>query len=213
MSHFTVLVVGKDYEAALTPFQENDGTCPEEYLEFMAEVPKGQVKRYIKKRLSEMPKLEQARYSKFSDKEFLKRYGGFTPNEKGDYGYYANPNSKWDWYSMGGRWRGYFKLKPGKEGVVGDRSGLNKKDTRIWPGGVDQARKGDIDFDGMYKERPNDTATFAVLKDGEWYEKGEMGWWCMVKDEKSNDAWDREFKKLLDSIPDDEFLTMVDCHI
>ena len=213
MSHFTVLVVGKGHEGALAPFQENDGTCPEEYLEFMAEVPKRQVKRYIKERLSKMAVTDRPGYARLSDEAFMKKYAGFIRNEKGDFGYFANPNSKWDWYEMGGRWRGYFKPKPGRSGVVGKMSSFDKKDMRIWPEGVDQAYKGYIDFEAMFKERPNDIATFAVLMDGKWYEKGEMGWWGMVRNEKADEDWNNEFRMLIDSIPDDLLLTVVDCHI
>jgi hypothetical protein len=55
--------------------------------------------------------------------------------------------------------------------------------------------------------------TFAVLKDGKWYERGEMGWWGVVRDEKDPDAWSREFAALIDGLPDDTLLTIVDCHI
>lgn len=213
MSHFTVMVVGKNYEGQLAPFQENDGTIPEEYLEFAVEVPKRGVRRYIKERLSQLPRTDQPKFARLSDAAFMKRYGGFTANENGDYGYFTNPDSKWDWYRMGGRWRGYFKLKKGKTGIVGEEAGLDKSDSRIWPNGVDQARKCDIDFDAMFKKRPNDTATFAVLANGKWYEKGEMGWWAMVRNEKANEDWNGEFKKILDSISDEELLTIVDCHI
>ena len=30
---------------------------------------------------------------------------------------------------------------------------------------------------------------FAVVKNGEWYERGEMGWWAMVSNEKSEEEW------------------------
>jgi hypothetical protein len=53
--------------------------------------------------------------------------------------------------------------------------------------------------------------TFAIVKDGVWYEKGEMGWWACVTNEKSN--WSEEFAKLLDEIPDDALLSVYDCHI
>lgn len=55
--------------------------------------------------------------------------------------------------------------------------------------------------------------TFAVLKDGQWYEKGKMGWWACVSDAKDEDVWADEFNKLLDSTSDDTLLTIVDCHI
>ena len=213
MSHFTVLVVGKDFEGSLAPYQENNGDCPEKYLEFMVEVPKITVKQYIKDKLLSMSSADRAKYVHLSQKKFMSTYAGFRANEKGDYGYFGNPDSRWDWYRMGGRWRGFFKLKPGKTGTIGERSSYEKKDERIWPGGVDQARKGDIDFTGMYKAKPKDVATFAVLMDGEWYQKGDMGWWGIVSKGKTDDVWQKEFKKLLDVISDDELLTLVDCHI
>lgn len=54
-------------------------------------------------------------------------------------------------------------------------------------------------------------STFAVIKDGEWYEKGEMGWFGVVSDEKGD--WIDRFNKMLDELPDDTLLTVVDCHI
>jgi hypothetical protein len=65
-----------------------------------------------------------------------------------------------------------------------------------------------------YIERARNKAicTFAVLKDGQWYERGAMGWWGMVADDKG-DEWPKQFNELLDSLPDDTLLTVVDCHI
>lgn len=56
-------------------------------------------------------------------------------------------------------------------------------------------------------------STFAVLKDGEWYEKGNMGWWGMASDEKDEDEWNRQFSELINSIPDNTLLSVYDCHI
>lgn len=53
--------------------------------------------------------------------------------------------------------------------------------------------------------------TFAVLKDGIWHERGNMGWWAIVTDEK--DDWPTKFQSLWDSIDDEETLTIIDCHI
>jgi len=57
----------------------------------------------------------------------------------------TNPDSKWDWHSLGGRWRGYFKLKPGRKGTLGN-PGVSKNKLKY---DVDQALKGDIDFAWM----------------------------------------------------------------
>jgi hypothetical protein len=54
---------------------------------------------------------------------------------------------------------------------------------------------------------------FAVLKSGEWYERGEMGWWGVVHDEKDKNRWEREFESLLKDLDPEMILTVVDCHI
>ena len=63
----------------------------------------------------------------------------------------------------------------------------------------------------LQNARNSAMVTHAVLKDGKWYEKGEMGYWGFVHGEK--DTWENEFNKLLDSIPEDELLSVYDCHI
>jgi hypothetical protein len=200
----------------------------------------------------------------------------------------TNPNKKWDWYELGGRWTGKFKLKlDATTGRLG-RPGLMTDVGHI--GTADQAIKRDIDFDGMRDEagakagvtwdnahriiagrefrswdalreahpgnieaaraeywaqpaikdldaakltgfhddasqflasreqyvqtaRDAACATFAVLKDGTWYERGAMGWWGAVHDEKDRDEWNRQFTALLDSVHDFTLLSIYDCHI
>lgn len=55
--------------------------------------------------------------------------------------------------------------------------------------------------------------TFALVKDGKWYEKGEMGWWACVSNEKEQSDWNKEFNDLLESIPNDTLISVFDCHI
>jgi hypothetical protein len=56
-----------------------------------------------------------------------------------------NPDSQWDWYSVGGRWTGYFPIKAGATGELGE-SGVfdNKAD----PNTADIVLKKDIDIEG-----------------------------------------------------------------
>jgi hypothetical protein len=54
-------------------------------------------------------------------------------------------------------------------------------------------------------------STFAFLRNGHWAEKGKMGWFAMVSNE--NDSWPDIFTKLFNDIPDDEWVSVVDCHI
>jgi hypothetical protein len=193
--------------------------------------------------------------------EYLKEWHGIEDTAKQGYDY--NPKAKWDWYQLGGRWTGFFKLKPQTTGKVGDFSLLSNRRAEI--GTADQARKCDIDFEKMkqenFKEASKDydefeekykkgelnpgegyweygvenvgkdadhyvpepreqylkkhasISTFAVLKDGEWYEKGEMGWWGCISDEKDPDEWNEQFTKLLEEQPEDTLLSVFDCHI
>lgn len=54
---------------------------------------------------------------------------------------------------------------------------------------------------------------FAVVKDGKWYEQGNMGWWGIVVDEKDKGVWEREFNNLIEDLAPESWLTVVDCHI
>jgi hypothetical protein len=221
--------------------------------------------------------------------KFAKDYHGYTKEVDGRYGYYANPCAKWDWYEVGGRWSGYFKLKEGAEGERGE-PGVFGTGRNEGPEYVDVARKMDIDVEGMqedarkaaeerydnamkavaaiarpvwssweecrekhgedidaardeYNNHPYIKAlkeatgywevdeffqskdvylaraargvlsTFAVLKDGKWYEKGKMGWFAIVANKKTPEDWDELFYQLWESIPDDTVVTLVDCHI
>lgn len=193
--------------------------------------------------------------------DYLSQWHGIEDTEV--QGYSFNPQAKWDWYQLGGRWAGFFTLTPDGYGERGQRSWTNEN-VAIKPHTVDQARKCDIDFDKMrddnfenasktydefeqkfkagemepgdgyfnygiqnmgdrdnyipetreqYLKRQVAVSTFAVLKDGVWYEKGEMGWWGCVSDEKDPDEWIDQFNKLLADLPDDTLLSLYDCHI
>lgn len=237
MSHFAVLVIGDDVEGQLRPYQENNmGDCPGEFLEFhdiedeyrkkyetecgsMVKLASGELVCAYDNRFRnpdflngphwvypegavEVQVPHSARYPTFE--EFMREYcgdGGRDPS-KGRYGYWENPNSKWDWYLVGGRWTGFFKLKDGANGSHGE-PGLMTDPPEA--GTADIVKLGDL------AEPPR--RTFAVVKDGKWYERGRMGWWAMVSDEKAEEAWESEFHNLLDGLPEDTTLTIVDCHI
>ena len=187
MSHFTVLVIGDDHEAALAPFQENNmGDCPREYMAFhdledeyrleydsesrgMKRLPDGRlVSPYdsaFKVGGSKYGFSSSDTYT-FPDgtqdvevpfKELYPTIEAFAADwhgtkerdpEKGRFGYWENPNKKWDWYQVGGRWSGLLKLKPGAHGLTGE-TGLMGSNHARGADRADQARKRDIDFDGM----------------------------------------------------------------
>lgn len=88
------------------------------------------------------------------DLEGAHKYGWCRINEAGEVIELidrTNPNKKWDWYQIGGRWSGFLKLKDGATGGMGKRSWTNREDDQR-AGWVDSARKGDIDVAGMRDE-------------------------------------------------------------
>lgn len=97
---------------------------------------------------------------------FITDYAGYKFNEaEGKYGYYRNPSAKWDWYQIGGRWRGFFPVKPDAWDriVVGESGAFDNEQT---PGHSDVVRLCDIDMDVV----ANKTRERAEKFWGEWQE-------------------------------------------
>ncbi|WP_186125987.1 hypothetical protein [Burkholderia gladioli] len=65
----------------------------------------------------------------------------------------------------------------------------------------------------IQQARDSSTVTYALVKDSQWAARGEMGWFGMSRNEVGTDDWNRKFNELIDSLPDDTLLTVVDCHI
>jgi hypothetical protein len=285
MSHFTVLVISDNVEEQLQPYHEYECTGTED--EYVVFVPAKETEEELQ------AKFEENKEDYKSFEQFMSDWYGYRQNEEGVWGNKTNPNSKWDWYTVGGRWSGFFKTKEGVEGLLG-RPGVFGNEPQ--EGGADIIRKGDVDWEGMreeagveaakkwdvvnegikdtpeheswesirermkdeideareiyhnqervkafkevcnkhqdlfgwfssveeylcdketYVERAKNSSitTYAVVKDGVWYQKGSMGWWGMSSDEMSQDEWNQKYWELIQSVPDDEILTLVDCHI
>lgn len=63
----------------------------------------------------------------------------------------------------------------------------------------------------IFKAKELKSGTFAVVTpDGEWHEKGKMGWFAIVTDEDAN--WDKQCKELV-AQHGDNYAVLVDCHI
>ena len=74
--------------------------------------------------------------------EFMKDYNGENfDEEQKDWGYWENPNAKWDWYSIGGRWKGLLKAKAGIHGESSLVMPIENKEGRY-----SSAKVKDIDF-------------------------------------------------------------------
>ena len=130
MSHFTVMVFGENVEEKMDPYWELDLSQKEmkEDCRSSFEDKTEEVKRRFEKEIQEMVILPNGKRvfswedknneavetvkTKTSEiykdwKEFAKEWFGYVVD--GDRcGYYYNQDAKWDWYSVGGRWRGFF---------------------------------------------------------------------------------------------------------
>ena len=283
MSHFTVAVFtddakGEDFETALAPFHEFECTgLDDQYVQDMDVTE--DARSEFEGRRNDDPK---------TFLEFVQDYYGYKSVLAGEgpdfedthkYGFIqldplggvakvinrTNPNAKWDWYVLGGRWQGMLRVKDGatpmigRPGVFGDMDdaanaadsclvkdldfeGMRQKvvDERRarweenWPelkAKIDKANDDELEkvlnhakwiwgYDGSatveeFVAKASPFGTYAVLKDGEWYEKGEMSWWCMASNEKDEDAWQAEFDKLLQEAANSDTMriSIVDCHI
>jgi len=334
MSHFTVMVFGDDVEEQLAPYHEYECTgVDDEYVvdvdqsdeieEFLAKViyvgkskETGDLDYHFNEEsgaeyLDDWSPMTRAKYIEVAGldlDEEIKDYFGVEKKEDGKFYLHTNPNAKWDWYLVGGRWSGFFKLKEGADGDVGEQS-LIMKSQGVEPvesGYADSTLKGNIDLEAMMEEdrqrankqfdhlvaaigdiepvswtefrearqangmnmdairdewretdfqkaltaygkkiddpwlfalsdvyvdfylhlplnvarvryvetaAANAITPFAFIKDGQWIERGEMGWWACVSNEKDKDDWQQQFVDMFNALPDDTLVTVVDCHI
>lgn len=99
---------------------------------------------------------------------FMKDWAGYDERDAqmGRYGYWENPNAKWDWYQIGGRFAGLLKLKEGAaSGIKGERSWTNEE-TVIPKNQVDSAKVKDIDFSMDEKEYKENVRFWELVVEG-----------------------------------------------
>ncbi len=169
MSHFSVAVFHRedqDVEDLLAPYDEGIVVAP--YIKYTREQAIAKVRKEIEdyknglyaEYLANPEKYEKncsnESHLKYLREDFPKKlnwtddecyedvarwYDDEDMDEDGNIYSTYNPNSKWDWYSIGGRFPGMLKSKNGEHG---DGSAFNAN-PRV-DGEFDSARVGDIDF-------------------------------------------------------------------
>lgn len=149
MSHFTVLVIGDDYEGQLAPYNEDIQVAPykryESDVDWLREV-------YAKEHDGQQPPSDQA-LAEFLNEHWEDEHD-YGVDDMGVFQWSTyNPDSKWDWYTVGGRWRGYFKLTErmaeddAARAAVGS-PGVFGNDPRY---DADVVNRGDVDAEAMRK--------------------------------------------------------------
>ena len=233
MSHFITAVfhhADEDIESLLAPFNEQD----ENYMKFY---PTDYSKEELEKTYKEV---KEVLGCKTLD-EFMRKYYGFIQNEDGEWGYMSNSNAKWDWYQVGGRWNGFFRTKDGQDSNEALAKDLDlspdpevyRHALRFWEviveGSPLQGWEEEADFFSIYKptyyiDQYGDKEHYAqsassqapwafVTADGDWLEKGQMGWWC-VSDatQETRSTFEDAYRQYVADHPD-LIVTAVDCHI
>lgn len=130
-----------------------------------------------------------------------------------------NPNSKWDWWSYGGRWNGTIR-----GAYRGDQDTIESITGRPGVGfnfGDEYRQFGEnvinvSDYCALLEnpETREDVRSFAVLTpDGQWLEKGSMGWWGMVANESDADDWIDCLISTFDQYRDGYVAVGLDLHI
>ena len=174
----------------------------------------------------------------FYEAEAYPEQVGADGNEYSTY----NPDSKWDWYQIGGRWSHSLR---DYEGNYHDTLRIADWDYnymspeavktygRMWDIAVEGAEPTEEEKDGLwrlykpeyYREKYGNKSeyiksmltfsTYAVLTaDGEWLAPGKMGWFGIsMADTKTEGEWERNFTRLIDTADKDMYITIVDCHI
>lgn len=138
---------------------------------------------------------------------YMREWHEMELNEVGEYGHWENPNGKWDWYQVGGRWTGLIEAT---DGEYGGRSWCNEGEP-YEAGHYDTALMADVTF-------IDPSCVHDVLTpDGVWHEcetwheelkSDEHPWGTFVKDP----TFKTDFKKrFLDPYPHCR-VTVVDYH-
>lgn len=221
MSHYNVAVFHRkdqSIEDLLAPYNENKSVEP--YV------------RFTRDEAIDYARHNFTGYGDKSDDECWQAVANDYDDRTDDMGnIYStyNPQSKWDWYSVGGRWSGEFI--PSDEARVKDIDFIPDKDKydeayKFWKDNVDGDGDDRIFKKEYYINRYCTAETFALVSsgfstyavvtpDGKWHAPGEMGWFgCSTESDEDYMDWVIHYKeRFIDSADPEWILTIVDCHI
>ena len=262
MSHFSVLVI-TDSESnedilydMLAPYDENlevpEYVCKtkselaEYYKDFLQKWLEDCLKAENKERFEKAAELK-TKLDSFTDEDSIIRaykedHPGSRFDEEDNLLTTDNPDSKYDWYVVGGRFSGALRLKNGDTVDEAFAEEIDfeidpeeyKENIRWWELAVEeqQPKEGEKPPFVYYRkeyylDRYKDKETFAkimsrptfyavVTKAGVWHSKGEMGWFaCSSETADESLDWDLNFfeRFIQPAIDNNDYLTVVDCHI
>ena len=231
MSHFSVAVLHRadqTVEELLAPYDEEQEKAIE--LEYTRD---------------EAIKAAQEDYTGNEDKtdeeciKFFAEMPCYVVDKVGNVYAKYNPDARWDWYVIGGRFAG--RLRVNGERLDSARIGeidispdpeTYKQSLRFWDVVVEHkpAKPEEEHFsiynEKYYRETYGDRETFAriqsmfkthavITPDGEWHERGEVGWFGESSETPEEGIeWDKNYvERFVDCADKELILTIVDCHI
>lgn len=254
--------VGKD---ALGNIAWRYSEPPSEPLAKPADITDGPVSEITKMKMRDTAGMKIANTGQDLLEKLMTAEFGELISEDGKYYDETNPNAKWDWWVVGGRWPNTLLHKNGQECNSLQKRDLDEeimkkhvcsratetyrraheiikgRPVKSWTqtlseyedikdareayhlqevvkdfrnefgpfATVDEFLKSEEEY--VAGEVRQWLCTFTVVYNNTWNEKGSMGWFGCVKDESA--SWPDDFEKLYSEIPDDYYLTVVDCHI
>ncbi len=188
MSHYCVAVFAntpEDIPALLAPFDESDS-------KLFVWTPYEGGEEALRRRY------EQSTWEyKGTFDEWVETWGLECRN--GEYGYMANPNAKWDWYSLGaGPHWGFW---PHDEANMYEYGIARKKDYEYWARDEEDGQEHLV------------TPWAYITPDGTWHAPGTVGWFATSDEtEESRAAYNAEWKAYVEC-DDNPWVCFVDCHI
>lgn len=236
MSHFKVSIFTEkvptvaELDYVLEPYDEQLEVEPYVYL------TKEEAIERITNYLNKNPKAKET-YKNLSYQEAVKDFFGKEVDEEGNVLSTYNPNSKWDWWSIGGRF--------GQQKSLDDKSLYTHKVSnidwitcnsetlkRFWevvvedkePKTEEEKKTKNFYNKDYFLELYKDKETFIKVNsydlpmafidlNGTWYEQGSIGWFGSTNatNETILDFFNY-FKKYVEGNPN-AYVTVVDCHI
>lgn len=126
-----------------------------------------------------------------------------TCNGTGTYRSTYNPQSQWDWYRVGGRFDGLITRNP-----QSSENGFN------FDAKHETLANNSVPVTELLEAQGNDlfTTWAIVTPEGEWIEKGKMGWWAISWDVKQDDAWKAISRGVYEKYSAFDAV-LLDCHI
>lgn len=240
MTHYVAIVIGDDIEGQLAPYDEGIDVAPH-WAVHTKNVPESDGARRM---LGVEPGVEITAeqfvayvMDRYDDEKLRVSEDGKDAEHLTTY----NPQSKWDWYAIGGRWAGRLITKDGarvdsalkreidfdamvaaaKKAAGDDWDEMDRHfgglrgDQKVSEWYRKQYHLDRLDPRGSYVEEESryPLGGYALVKDGQWHAQGEMGWWGMSDDAMTTDEWQARLWESITELPEDARITVVDLHI